>query len=60
MLKLYMDANNFGGNCLSQNLSLSDYKISDTVTKEDVLETPDDLNIGDAVDVNLKNLDKKT
>ena len=60
---LYFDANNLYGHSMSQYLPYDEIKFDNTVKLEDILNTPDDSDIGYFVEVNLKypdNIKEKT
>ena len=60
---LYVDANNLYGHSMSQPLPYDEIKFDKSVELEDILNTPDDSNIGYFVEVNLKypdNIKEKT
>ena len=51
---LYIDANNFYGHSMSQPLPYDEIKFDKNVKLEDILNTPDDSDIGYFVEVDLK------
>ena len=55
---LYIDANNSFGHSMSEPLPYDEVKFDNNVTLEDILNTPDDSDIGYFVEVNLKYSDK--
>ena len=60
---LYIDANNLYGYSTSQNLPYDEIKFDNTVKLEDILNTPDDSNIGYLIEVDLTypdNIKEKT
>ena len=60
---LYMDATNLYGHSMSQPLPFDEIKFNKSVELEDILNTPDDSNIGYFVEVDLKypdNIRQKT
>ena len=60
---LYIDANNLYGHSMSQYLPYDEIKFDNNVTLEDIINTPDDSNIGYFVEVDLKypdNIKQKT
>ena len=60
---LYIDANNLYGHSMSQNLPYDEIKFDNNVILEDILNTPDDSDIGYFVEVDLKypdNIKEKT
>ena len=60
---LYIDANNLYGHSMSQYLPYDEIKLDNTVKLEDILNTPDDSDIGYFVEVDLKypdNIKQKT
>ena len=60
---LYIDANNLYGWAMSQYLPYDDIKFDNNVKLEDILNTPDDSEIGYFVEVDLKypdNIKQKT
>ena len=60
---LYIDANNLYGHSMSQYLPYDEIKFDNNVNLEDILNTPDDSDIGYFVEVDLKypdNIKQKT
>ena len=60
---LYIDANNLYGHSMSQYLPFDEIKFDNNVTLEDIINTPDDNDIGYFVEVDLKypdNIKEKT
>ena len=60
---LYIDANNLYGHSMSQPLPYDEIKFDNTVKLEDILNTPDDSDIGYFIEVDLKypdNIKQKT
>ena len=60
---LYFDANNLYGHSMSQPLPYDEIKFDNDVKLEDILNTPDDSDIGYFIEVNLKypdNIKEKT
>ena len=60
---LYFDANNLYGHSMSEPLPYDEIKIDNSVKLEDILNTPDDSDIGYFVEVDLKypdNIKEKT
>ena len=60
---LYVDANNLYGWAMSEPLPYDEIKFDNIVRVEDILNTPDDNDIGYFVEVNLKypdNIKEKT
>ena len=60
---LYIDANNFYGHSMSQPLPFDELKFDDNDKLEDLLNTPDDSNIGYFIEVDLiypNNIKEKT
>ena len=60
---LYFDANNLYGNSMSEPLPYDEIKFDNSVNLEDILNTPDDSDIGYFIEVNLKypdNIKEKT
>ena len=60
---LYFDANNLYGDSMSQPLPYDEFKFDQNVELEDVLNTPDDGDIGYLIEVDLKypdNIKEKT
>ena len=60
---LYIDANNLYGHSMSQYLPYDEIKFDNNVTLEDIINTPDDNDIGYFVEVDLKcpdNIKEKT
>ena len=60
---LYIDANNLYGHSMSQPLPFDEIKFDNTVKLEDILNTPDDSDIGYFIEVDLKypdNIKEKT
>ena len=60
---LYIDANNLYGHSMSQPLPFDEIKFDNNVTLEDILNTPDDSDIGYFVEVDLtypNNIKEKT
>ena len=60
---LYIDANNLYGWAMSQYLPYDDIKFDNNIKLEDILNTPDDSEIGYFVEVDLKypdNIKEKT
>ena len=60
---LYIDANNLYGHSMSQPLPFDEIKIDNNVTLEDILNTPDDSDIGYFIEVDLtypSNIKEKT
>ena len=60
---LYVDANNLYGHTMSQYLPYDEIKFDNTVKLEDIINTPDDNDIGYFVEVDLKypdNIKQKT
>ena len=60
---LYVDANNLYGHSMSQYLPYDEIKFDNTVKLEDIINTPDDNDIGYFVEVDLKypdNIKQKT
>ena len=60
---LYIDANNLYGHSVSQPLPFDEIKFDNIVTLEDILNTPDDSDIGYFVEIDLtypNNLKEKT
>ena len=60
---LYIDANNLYGQAMSEPLPYDEINFDNNVTLEDILNTPDDSDIGYFVEVNLKysvNIKEKT
>ena len=60
---LYIDANNLYGHSMSQYLPYDEIKFDNNVTLEDIINTPDDSDIGYFVEVDLKypdNIKQKT
>ena len=60
---LYIDANNLYGHSMSQYLPFDEIKFDNDVTLEDIINTPDDNDIGYFVEVDLKypdNIKEKT
>ena len=55
---LYIDANNLYGDSTSQPLSYDEIKFDNNVKLEDILNTPDDSDIGYFIQVILKYSDK--
>ena len=51
---LYFDANNLYGDSMSQPLPYDEFKFDGNVNLEDILNTPDDGNIGYFIEVDLK------
>ena len=56
---LYKDANNLYGHSMSQYLPYDEIKFDNTVKLEDILNTPDDSDIGYFIEVDLKYSDNK-
>ena len=54
---LYADANNLYGHSMSQPLPFDEIEFDQNVTLEDILNTPDDSDIGFFIEVDLKNPD---
>ena len=52
--RLYIDANNLYGHSMSQPLPDDEFKFDRNVKSEDILNTPDDSNIGYFVEVDIK------
>ena len=52
---LYIDANNLYGHSMSQQLPFDELKFDNSLKLEDVLNTPDDSNIGYFIEVDLTN-----
>ena len=50
---LYMDSNNLYGHSMSQNLPYDEIKFDNNIKLEDILNTPDDSNIGYFIEVDL-------
>ena len=50
---LYIDANNLYGHSMSQPLPFDEIKFDQNVNSEDILNTPDDSDIGYFIEVNL-------
>ena len=60
---LYIDANNLYGHSMSEPLPYDEIKFDDNVELEDILNTPDDSNIGYFIEVDLtypNNIKEKT
>ena len=60
---MYIDANNLYGHSMSQYLPYDEIKFDNNVTLEDIINTPDDNDIGYFVEVDLKypdNIKEKT
>ena len=60
---LYIDANNLYGHSMSQYLPYDEIKFNNTVKLKDILNTPDDSDIGYFIEVDLtypKNIKEKT
>ena len=60
---LYIDANNLYGHSMSQYLPYDEIKFDNTVKLEDILNTPDDSDVGYFIEVDLKypdNIKEKT
>ena len=60
---LYIDANNLYGHSMSQYLPYDEIKFDNTVKLEDILNTPDDSDIGYFIELDLKypnNIKEKT
>ena len=60
---LYVDANNLYGHSMSQPLPFDELKFDNNVKLEDILNTPDDSNIGYIIEVDLtypNNMKEKT
>ena len=60
---LYVDANNLYGHSMSQYLPYDEIKFDNNVTLEDIINTPDDNDIGYFIEVDLKypeNIKEKT
>ena len=60
---LYIDANNLYGHSMSQPLPFDELKFDNNVILEDILNTPDDSNIGYFIEVDLtypNNIKEKT
>ena len=60
---LYIDSNNLYGHSMSQPLTIDEIKFNQNVELEDILNTPDDSDIGYFVEVNLTypdNIKEKT
>ena len=60
---LYIDANNLYGHSMSQYLPYDEIKFDNNITLEDIINTPDDSDIGYFVEVDLKypdNIKQKT
>ena len=55
---LYVDATNLYGHSMSQPLLYDEFKFNQNVELEDILNTPDDSDIGYFIEVDLKNLDR--
>ena len=55
---LYVDANNLYGHTMSQTLPYDEYKVDNNVKLEDILNTPDDSDIGYFVEADLIYSDK--
>ena len=55
---LYVDANNLYGHSMSQPLPFDEIKFNKNVEVEDILNTPDDSDIGYFIEVDLKYSDK--
>ena len=51
---LYFDANNLYGDSMSQPLPYDEIKFDNNIKLEDIINTPDDSDIGYFVEVNLK------
>ena len=51
---LYTDANNLYGHRMSQPLPFDESKFDKNITSEDILNTPDDGDIGYFIEVDLK------
>ena len=56
---LYADANNFYGHSMSKSLLYDEIKFDKNVNTEDILNTPDDSDIGYLIEVDLKHSNKK-
>ena len=56
---LYKDATNLYGHLMSESLSYDEIKFDKNVKLEDILNTPDDNDIGYFIEVDLKNPDNK-
>ena len=54
---LYIDANKLYGHSVSQPLPYDEIKFDKNVKLEDILNTPDDSDIGYFIEVDLKHLD---
>ena len=54
---LYVDANNLYGHCMSQPLPYDEIKIDQNVKLEDILNTPDDRDIGFFIEADLTSPD---
>ena len=60
---LYVDANNLYGHFMSEPLPYDEIKFDNNITSEDILNTPDDSNIGYFIEVDLTypdNIKQKT
>ena len=60
---LYFDANNLYGDSMSQSLPYDEVKCDNNIKLEDILNTPDDNDIGSLIEVDLKypnNIKEKT
>ena len=60
---LYVDADNLYGHSMSQPLQFDELRFDNNVKLEDILNTPDDSNIGYFIEVDLtypNNIKKKT
>ena len=55
---LYSDANNLYGHSMSQSLPYDESKFDKNVKTEDIINTPDDSDIGYFIEVDLKYPDK--
>ena len=53
----YVDANNLNGHSMSESLPYDEIKFDNNVKLEDILNTPDDSDIGYFIEVDLKYLD---
>ena len=51
---LYIDANNLYGHSMSESLPYDEIKFDNNINLEDIINTPDDSNIGYFVEVDLK------
>ena len=56
---LHVDANNLYGHSMSEPLPYDEIKLDNNVKLEDILNTPDDSEIGYFIEVDLKCSDKK-